>query len=356
MKQQDEPIDLRDVLERLEGDQPLLDELLVLFLADCPPKLDELRRALELKDMESVRLLGHALKGAAANLSLGPLREAAFRAECAGKEVNIPEAGNALERLTTEFERLKKYLAQRAGSPIQAGKTQKNKSRPQAAEPRILAVDDAKDTRALFSAWAEQAEIGLDTASGGLEALHLVKAKPYRLILLDLNLPGQNGPEILAAIRDVEKSLGRAPSRVIALTASSFPGERKKCSAAGFDGFLLKPLLKDRFLALLGGASGEGVRNVPDVPVDDSIQDLIPGYLENRRRDWRKMDAALKEGDFASLESTAHQIKGSAASFGFVRMGEICRDLEKAARDKQAAAAGRALRELKAELDRLNEA
>lgn len=102
MKHQDEPIDLRDVMERLEGDQSLLDELLVLFLADCPPKLDELGRALELKDMDSVRALGHALKGAAANLSLGPLREAAFRAECAGKEVNIPEARSALERLRAE--------------------------------------------------------------------------------------------------------------------------------------------------------------------------------------------------------------------------------------------------------------
>jgi len=98
-------------LERLEGDRALLDELLGLFLEDCPPKLDALHRAAEQEDMETVHGLGHAMKGAAANLSLGPIREAAYRVECAGKEGRVADARNAVKELDAEFERLKKFLS-----------------------------------------------------------------------------------------------------------------------------------------------------------------------------------------------------------------------------------------------------
>lgn len=348
-----EPLDVRDAMERLEGDRALLDELLDLFLEDCPPKLDALSQALERKDMEAIFGLGHAVKGAAANLSLGPIREAAYRIECAGKEGRVAEARKAIEQLKAEFERLKEYLSSQAGSAGVSKTERTAKSGVSVDRPKVLAVDDARDSRVLMTTWAEQAGIDLDSASDGPGALRLVKAWSYSLILLDLNLPRKSGYEILADIRQAEKQSGKAPARIIALTASSAPGEEEKCLAAGFDGYLAKPIDKGRFQALLREASGIKPGAAQSVKADESISDLIPGYLKNKRSDWRKMDAALKKKDFAVLESTAHQIKGSAASFGFARLGEISRDLEKAAQDKQAAPAARALRELKAELNGL---
>jgi CheY-like chemotaxis protein len=350
-RRRDEPVDLQDVLERLEGDRALLDELLGLFLEDCPPKLAGLRQALETEDMEAVRLLGHAVKGAAANLSLGPIREASHRIERAGQERRVAEAGKAVKALEAEFERLKAHLSSPALPAAESRTEAVAKPGAPNGTPRVLAVDDARDSRALMTAWAGQAGIDLDTAADGPEALRLVKAGSYSLVLLDLNLPRKSGFEILADIRRAEKRLGRTPARIVALTASSAPGEEEKCRAAGFDGFLVKPVAKGRFQALLLEAVGANPPAAQSIAADDFLSDLIPGYLKNRKRDWRNMDAALKKRDFGVLESTAHQIKGSAASFGFARMGEIARDLEAAARDKRADEAARALQGLKAELD-----
>jgi len=349
----DEPLDLRDAMERLEGDRALLDELLNLFLEDCPPKLEGLRQAIDRDDMEAVHGLGHALKGAAANLSLGPIRAAAYRIECAGKEGRVADARSAIEELEAEFERLKEYLSSQTASA--GGSRTERTAKPGASvdKPKVLAVDDAQDSRVLMTTWAEQAGIGLDAASDGPGALRLVKAGSYSLILLDLNLPRKSGYEILSDIRQAEKRLGRVPARIIAVTASSAPEEKEKCLAAGFDEYLVKPIEKGRFQALLREAAGVQPAAAQGDAADESISDLIPGYLKNRRSDWRKMDAALKKKDFAFLESTAHQIKGSAASFGFAKLGEISRDLEKAALDKQAAAASRVLKEFKSELDGL---
>jgi CheY-like chemotaxis protein len=310
-------------------------------------------QAAEQEDMESIRFLGHAVKGAAANLSLGPIREAAYRVECAGTEKRVANARKAIEQLRTEFDRLKEYLSLRAAPAPKSvpGGTIEPGAPPDRA--KIMAVDDSRDSRTLMSTWAKEAGIGLDTAPDGTGALGRLKAGPYSLILLDLNFPQKSGYEILADFRQAEKALGRAPSRIVALTATSLPGEKEKALAAGFDGYLVKPIDKGRFQALLREAAGVETTGAPSVSADESISDLIPGYLTHRRSDWRKMDAALKKKDFSVLESTAHRIKGSAASYGFAALGEVCRGLEKAARDKRAAEAARALAEMKAELNRL---
>ena len=69
----------------------------------------------------------------------------------------------------------------------------------------------------------------------------------------------------------------------------------------------------------------------PVVEVDADLADLIPQYLSNR---WADLDIArrlLCEGNYASLSHMAHKIRGSAAGYGFVRLGEIARAIETSA-------------------------
>lgn len=67
---------------------------------------------------------------------------------------------------------------------------------------------------------------------------------PINLILLDLNLPGEDGYSIIAKIR-VHAKLKDAT--VIAVTADNTAEDVAKARAAGFDGFIGKPLRQDRF-------------------------------------------------------------------------------------------------------------
>jgi HPt (histidine-containing phosphotransfer) domain-containing protein len=51
--------------------------------------------------------------------------------------------------------------------------------------------------------------------------------------------------------------------------------------------------------------------------VDKDLADLVPGFLENRRRDVTAMIAALQKQDWDTIHRIGHQIKGSGGGYGF---------------------------------------
>jgi len=69
----------------------------------------------------------------------------------------------------------------------------------------------------------------------------------------------------------------------------------------------------------------------PVVEVDAELADLIPQYLSNRWSDLAFARQLLANGDFHLLSRMAHRVRGSAASYGFGRLGEIANALEEAA-------------------------
>lgn len=76
-------------------------------------------------------------------------------------------------------------------------------------------------------------------AEDGITGLEMVKQEKPPLILLDINLPGMDGLEVLARIRENDE-LQETP--VIALTASAMRGDRERFLAAGCDDYLSKPI------------------------------------------------------------------------------------------------------------------
>ncbi len=69
------------------------------------------------------------------------------------------------------------------------------------------------------------------------------------------------------------------------------------------------------------------------VVVDDDLQDLIPGYLEGRRKDIAAILAALERDDLELIRTIGHKMKGSGGGYGFDRITEIGRGIETAAKD-----------------------
>ena len=86
------------------------------------------------------------------------------------------------------------------------------------------------------------------------------------------------------------------------------------------------------------------------VKVDAGLSDLIPGFLENRRRDVRTIEAALTLGDYQAIKHVAHQMKGAGGGYGFDAISEIGSALEQAAVRKDGAGVGRLTAELAAYL------
>jgi HPt (histidine-containing phosphotransfer) domain-containing protein len=68
------------------------------------------------------------------------------------------------------------------------------------------------------------------------------------------------------------------------------------------------------------------------VHADPEIADLIPKFLENRKKDLAALREALERGDFETIRSLGHGMKGAGGGFGFSGITEIGRDLEESAK------------------------
>jgi PAS domain S-box-containing protein len=74
---------------------------------------------------------------------------------------------------------------------------------------------------------------------------------PFERVLMDLHMPGMDGLEAARQIRAIEARERSIPTPIIALTASASNEDREACFAAGMDGFIVKPLDRDRLKAAL---------------------------------------------------------------------------------------------------------
>ncbi len=82
-------------------------------------------------------------------------------------------------------------------------------------------------------------------ARTGADGLRIaVDAKPD-VILLDIRMPDMDGYEVAAAIRELP-ALGH--TKIVAVTASAMVGDREHIAAAGFDGYIQKPIDLDTFI------------------------------------------------------------------------------------------------------------
>ena len=74
---------------------------------------------------------------------------------------------------------------------------------------------------------------------------------PFDRVLMDLHMPGMDGLEATRRIRMLEAEDDSPRTRIVALTASASAEDREDSIAAGMDGFLVKPLDRDRLAAAL---------------------------------------------------------------------------------------------------------
>ncbi len=102
----------------------------------------------------------------------------------------------------------------------------------------VLVVDDHAVNRTLVVSFLKKLGIHPDIAIDGAEALEFVKAKPYDIILMDVQMPNLDGLQATRLIRAMP--LKKQPF-IIALTASAFESDRQSAEQAGMDTFLSKP-------------------------------------------------------------------------------------------------------------------
>ncbi len=117
---------------------------------------------------------------------------------------------------------------------------------------KILMAEDNQVNRKLAELLFKRHGYEIDFAEDGHEAVEKATSQAYRIILMDIEMPGRNGLEAAQAIR---AEMGEQTPPIVALTAHTMEGQREQFLAQGMDAYLSKPIKMEAFEEILAQQS-----------------------------------------------------------------------------------------------------
>lgn len=162
-------------------------------------------------------------------------------------------------------------VGERAESPTPEGTA--SESDPDAV--KVLIVEDNAVNRFLAQQFLNHLGLSHASAHEGEDGVWQYGKLRPKVVLMDISMPGMNGYEATARIREIEAAEGSAPAYIIGLTAHALGGDREKCIAAGMDNYISKPFTKEILRDVLIEAGCQV--SEPTEPVDDGLDERMVG-------------------------------------------------------------------------------
>jgi CheY-like chemotaxis protein len=146
------------------------------------------------------------------------------------------------------------FSAQVAAGGQPAGRGEVRQVAPGQPARHLLVVDDEAENRAMLIDLLTTAGFTVKTADTAELALdRLAEAGGVDLVLMDKRLPGMDGYQAIGRLRELPATRDLP---VVVVTASGAADEQDLARAAGADGYLAKPVQRDRLLAEIGRLTG----------------------------------------------------------------------------------------------------
>jgi two-component system, sensor histidine kinase and response regulator len=213
---------------------------------------------------------------------------------------------------------------------------------------RVLVAEDNVMNQKVALLQLQKLGYSADAVGNGLEVLQAIKRVPYKIILMDCQMPELDGYETTRFIRGEEQRSPKEGYRlyIIAMTANALTGDREECIAAGMDDYISKPVrVNELEAAIIRGlqsldAAASSDLELLDPEILQSVQalrtpgesqdplvELIDLFLHDTPIRISKILDAFKASNRLELERTAHSLKGSASNLGAKYLAGACLDI-----------------------------
>ena len=214
---------------------------------------------------------------------------------------------------------------------------------------KIVHIEDRRENRILVRKLLEAAGHEVIDAVDGVAGIDLATSVSPDMVLIDINLPGLDGYEVVTKLRG-QPSLAETP--IVAVTAE---GDRDRAVSLGFDGLIAKPIQVSTFESVLRGFAAGRREHVPDAARAAHLAEhgrRVVDRLEEKVRALTLANERMQEVDQLKMEvlrNVSHELATPITPLlGYVKM------LERAELGPVNEAQLRALDRMRGSLSRLN--
>ena len=212
----------------------------------------------------------------------------------------------------------------------------------------VLIVEDNPINRKYLSRTLQKWGINCDQAVNGLEALQMLEAKAYDLLIMDIRMPEMDGYEAIGAIRRHPNDQIRLVT-AIALTADAMREEREKAYTLGFNYHITKPFrsedLRGKLVEVMELSDHQGTEPVGDQLIMDdyfdeqALQLLYEGdkkymmemfaiFRRTTPHELESLSTAIASEDWTTAKAILHRCKPTFEMVGRPALTQMAGDLE----------------------------
>jgi signal transduction histidine kinase/CheY-like chemotaxis protein len=291
-----------------------------------------------------------------------PLRQAALIGRLAALAAGEVEPLSAAAAAEPAPETEPAFIAPTAPAPTPA-------SAPAASQGRVLLAEDNAVNTMLACAILDAGGYSVECVVNGEEAVEAARARPFDLILMDMQMPRMDGVQAAQLIRALPGPASATP--IVAMTANAMRKDQDACLAAGMNDFISKPIDAEAFLRVVsrymtvdlweddGAAEVPTAATTPDMDEarldgliamlpPDRLQRMADSFVDGSEESLRRMDNLIETLDFHALLREAQALKGAAAGMGALRVVSLAEQLERACLSHDDAEVPRLFRALRA--------
>ncbi|TVR80245.1 MAG: PAS domain-containing sensor histidine kinase [Chitinophagaceae bacterium] len=221
---------------------------------------------------------------------------------------------------------------------------------------KVLVAEDNTVNQYLIRSILESWNIDYELADNGLMAWEMYNEKKFDLLLLDIEMPGLTGLQLIKKIRKMsDKKKALVPA--IALTANAFEGQKYSCLSAGMNNYLSKPFKEKDLIKLISETLTPASRkkskkvskeeslmkdyqtkrkvkddkslnqksmvnynleNISEITGGDSemMNQILGLFIETVPQTFKELKEAVTKKEWSTAGARAHKLKGSIVTIG----------------------------------------